>query len=390
MERPQDMYKLLRERYSSDEMKSLFSEDFKFSTWRELWVALARAEKKVGLKITDCQIADMVLQQHNIDYDIVRLIGRRVKNELKAHVYAYGLQCPGASGIIHLGATETYLQVNTDILNIRSGLKLIRKKMIETIKSCSDFSEKNRNNPISCYGSTIGKLATLWIQEFMENLNDLEFFQNSLKMLGCAYQEIFHPLLEGDEMQVKELNSYIAEEFGFSGVYPILEAYPHNLYVKVMTLLGQIAVSADRMASNICRLKEANEVQELFKPTIESSTVSCQRSDLIGYFAKHAKTLAGEVVSIQEPWIERNWDNSADRRIYISEGFLAIDSVLNLCQSVADDLVVNVNTKVIESVEDEMRSSLIRRDAKQVLEYLRREVYPVLRKSSLAHINSNG
>lgn len=358
-------------RYASDEMKHLFSADVKFSTWRMLWVALAKAEQKLGLDITDKQIGKMKLHVNDINYDVANAREKEVRHDVMAHVYAYGQQCPDAAGIIHLGATSCYVTDNTDILLISRGLEYIKKKLVGTIKLLADFSEEYKDQPTLGYThyqpaslTTVGKRATLWLQNFMENLEELEFVQSKIKMLGCrgatGTSETFMELFDGDEEKVKKLDSYISEEFGFYKVYPVSgQTYPRNLDIRVLNILCAIAVSAHKMAKDIRLLQHDKELEEPFgKKQIGSSAMAYKRnpmrSERICSLARYVENLVGNAIATAEDqWLERTLDDSANRRISIPEGFLATDAILILCSNVTDGLVVN--TKVIEKrMRDEL------------------------------------
>lgn len=358
-------------RYASDEMKHLFSADVKFSTWRMLWVALAKAEQKLGLDITDKQIGQMKLHIYDINYDVANAREKEVRHDVMAHVYAYGRQCPAAAGIIHLGATSCYVTDNTDILLISRGLEYIKKKLVGTIKLLADFAEEYKDQPTLGYThyqpaslTTVGKRATLWLQNFMENLEELEFVQSKIKMLGCrgatGTSETFMELFDGDEEKVKKLDSYISEEFGFYKVYPVSgQTYPRNLDIRVLNILCAIAVSAHKMAKDIRLLQHDKELEEPFgKKQIGSSAMAYKRnpmrSERICSLARYVENLVGNAIATAEDqWLERTLDDSANRRISIPEGFLATDAILILCSNVTDGLVVN--TKVIEKrMRDEL------------------------------------
>ena len=351
-------------RYASEEMKHLFSSDVKFSTWRMLWVALAKAEQKLGLDITDKQIGELKVHVKDINYDVAEAREKKVRHDVMAHVYAYGQQCPNAAGIIHLGATSCYVTDNTDILLICKGLEYVKKKLLGVIKLLADFADEYKSQPTLGYThyqaaalTTVGKRATLWLQNFVENLEELEFVQSKLKMLGCrgatGTSETFMKLFNGDEKKVKELDRLISEEFGFEKVYPVSgQTYPRNLDVRVLNLLAEIAVSAHKMAKDIRLLQHDKEIEEPFeKNQIGSSAMAYKRnpmrSERICSLARYVENLAGNAISTAEDqWLERTLDDSANRRLSIPEGFLATDAILILCANVTDGLVVN--SKVIE------------------------------------------
>ena len=365
-------------RYASEEMKHLFSSDVKFSTWRMLWVALAKAEQKLGLDITDKQIGELKVHVKDINYDVAEAREKKVRHDVMAHVYAYGQQCPNAAGIIHLGATSCYVTDNTDILLICKGLEYVKKKLLGVIKLLADFADEYKSQPTLGYThyqaaalTTVGKRATLWLQNFVENLEELEFVQSKLKMLGCrgatGTSETFMKLFNGDEKKVKELDRLISEEFGFEKVYPVSgQTYPRNLDVRVLNLLAEIAVSAHKMAKDIRLLQHDKEIEEPFeKNQIGSSAMAYKRnpmrSERICSLARYVENLAGNAISTAEDqWLERTLDDSANRRMSIPEGFLATDAILILCANVTDGLVVN--SKVIEKRIYEELSFMVTED----------------------------
>ncbi len=365
-------------RYASEEMKHLFSSDVKFSTWRMLWVALAKAEQKLGLDITDKQIGELKVHVKDINYDVAEAREKKVRHDVMAHVYAYGQQCPNAAGIIHLGATSCYVTDNTDILLICKGLEYVKKKLLGVIKLLADFADEYKSQPTLGYThyqaaalTTVGKRATLWLQNFVENLEELEFVQSKLKMLGCrgatGTSETFMKLFNGDEKKVKELDRLISEEFGFEKVYPVSgQTYPRNLDVRVLNLLAEIAVSAHKMAKDIRLLQHDKEIEEPFeKNQIGSSAMAYKRnpmrSERICSLARYVENLAGNAISTAEDqWLERTLDDSANRRLSIPEGFLATDAILILCANVTDGLVVN--SKVIEKRIYEELSFMVTED----------------------------
>lgn len=351
-------------RYASYEMKHLFSADVKFSTWRKLWVALASAEQELGLDITDEQIKELESHVNDVNFEVAKEREKVVRHDVMAHVYAYGQQCPKAAGIIHLGATSCYVTDNTDILLIDDGLEFIKKKLIGEIDLLADFAEKYKSLPCLGYThyqpaslTTVGKRATLWLQNFAENLEELDFVQSNLKMLGCrgatGTSETFMKLFNGDEEKISELDKLIARRFGFREVYPVSgQTYPRNLDVRVLNLLAEIAVSAHKMAKDIRLLQHDKEIEEPFEKTqIGSSAMAYKRnpmrSERICSLARYVENLPGNAMSTAEDqWLERTLDDSANRRLSIPEAFLATDAILILCANVTNGLVVN--EKVIE------------------------------------------
>ena len=346
-------------RYASKEMKHLFSDDVKFSYWRKLWVALAEAEQATGLvDISDEQIDEMRAHIYDINYDVAEAREKEVRHDVMAHVYAYGEQCPKAKGIIHLGATSCYVTDNTDILIYTDALCLVRKRLLGVIKLLADFANKYMDMPCLGYTHyqpaspvTVGKRTTLWIQNFMENLDDLEYRLGAMKMLGCrgatGTQETFMELMGGDFVAANSVEEYIADQFDFY-VYPVSgQTYPRNLDEKILHLLSEIATSAYKMANDIRLMQHDKEVEEPFgKNQIGSSAMAYKRNPMrcerICSLARHVQTLsmdATQTASVQ--WLERTLDDSANRRICMPEAFLGIDAILIICGNVADGLVVN-------------------------------------------------
>lgn len=375
-------------RYTSPEMNQLFSDDTKFSTWRELWVALAKAEQKLGLDITDEQIAELERYIDIIDYDVANAREREVRHDVMAHVYAYGQQAKSAAGIIHLGATSCYVTDNTDIIIMRDALQLIRGKLLGIIKLLADFADEYKDMPTLGYThyqpatpTTVGKRACLWLQNFVNNLEELDFVTSQLKMLGCrgatGSSETFMKLFDGDEEKCKQLDELIAEEFGFLDytgkyrlkavekpelgltycehddiyhikVFPVSgQTYPRNLDYQVLNVLAAIAASAHKMAQDIRLLQHDKELEEPFeKSQIGSSAMAYKRnpmrSERICSLARYLSGLpimAWETAATQ--MLERSLDDSAGRRIYIADAFRAADAILILCSNVTDGIVVN-------------------------------------------------
>lgn len=351
-------------RYSSYEMQHLWSPDVKFSTWRKLWIALARAEHELGLPISVEQIAELEEHVYDINYDVAKEREKKVRHDVMSHVYAYGVQCPEAKGIIHLGATSCYVTDNTDILLIRDSLELVKKKLLGVIKLLADTANKHKEIPIlgrthfqPAALVTVGRREAMWLQNFMEDLEQLEFVKSTLKMLGCrgatGSQSTYVELFEGDMEKVKELEKLIVKQFDFNKVFPISgQTYPRNLDVRVLQCLQNIAVSAEKMAKDIRLLQGLKEMEEPFeKNQIGSSAMAYKRnpmrSERICSLARYVKT--GEMNAVEtasDQWLERTLDDSANRRISIPEAFMAVDGILKLCANVVDGLVVY--EKVIE------------------------------------------
>lgn len=360
-----DIYQTpLNGRYASNEMKRLFSDDVKFSTWRRLWVALAEAEQELVLDISDEQIAELKEHIYDINYDVVHAREQKVRHDVMANVYAYGVQCPKAAGIIHLGATSCFVTDNTDILNISEGLRIIKKRLLGTIKLLADFSDQYKDVPTLGYTHgqpaspvTVGKRATLWLQNFMENLDELEFVLANMKMLGCrgatGTQETFMKLFDGDEEKVKAIDKIIAGKFGFTKVYPVSgQTYPRSLDIRVLNCLSSIAVSAYKMSQDIRILQHDKEIEEPFeKNQIGSSAMAYKRNPMrtericsLARYVQSEAANATNTASVQ--WLERTLDDSANRRMSIPESFLATDAVLIICANVTNGLVVY--NKIIE------------------------------------------
>jgi adenylosuccinate lyase len=322
-------------------------------------VALAEAEQTLGLDISDEQIAEMKEHITDINYDVARAREKEVRHDVMSHVYAYGVQCPKAAGIIHLGATSCFVTDNTDILNINEGLSIIKKRLVGVIKLLADFSDQYKDMPTLGYTHgqpaspvTVGRRSAMWLQNFMENLDELEFVQENLKMLGCrgatGTQETFMKLFDGDEEKVKAVDAMVAEKFGFDKVYPISgQTYPRNLDVRVLNCLSAIAVSAYKMAEDIRILQHDKEMEEPFeKKQIGSSAMAYKRnpmrSERICSLARYVQNEAPNAVNTANTqWLERTLDDSANRRMSIPESFLAIDGVLIICANVTNGLVVN-------------------------------------------------
>jgi len=367
-------------RYTSSEMNQLFSDDTKFSTWRELWVALAKAEKELDLEITDEQIKEMEKYVHDINYDVANAREKEVRHDVMAHVYAFGQQAKSAAGIIHLGATSCFVTDNTDIILIRDAFQIIRGKLLGVIKLLADFAGETRDIPTLGYThyqpatpTTVGKRATLWLQNFVENLEELDFVVSNMKMLGCrgatGSSETFMKLFDGSERKCVELDFLIAREFGFTrsvsttgtdgidgrwhekiftDVYSVSgQTYPRNFDYRVLNVLAAIGASAYKMAQDIRLLQHDKELEEPFsKKQIGSSAMAYKRnpmrSERICSLARYLGGLpmmAWETAATQ--MLERSLDDSAGRRIYIPDAFRAADAILILCSNVVDGLVLN-------------------------------------------------
>ncbi len=354
----------LSSRYASKEMQYLFSPNKKFRTWRKLWIALAETEKALGLNITQEQIDEMKAHQDDINYDDARERERLVRHDVMSHVYAYGLQCPKAKGIIHLGATSCYVGDNTDIIIMRDALELVRRKVINVISCLASFAKEYKDLPTLAFThfqpaqpTTVGKRATLWINEFMIDLEDIEYVAGSLKLLGSkgttGTQASFLDLFDGDEEKVRRLDPMIAEKMGFKECYPVSgQTYSRKVDARVMNVIAQVAASAHKMSNDIRLLQHLKEIEEPFeKKQIGSSAMAYKRnpmrSERIASLARYVMVDAmNPTITSSVQWFERTLDDSANRRLSIAEGFLAIDGILDLCINVTDGL--KVYPKVID------------------------------------------
>lgn len=355
----------LSERYPSKEMKYLFSPEKKFSTWRRLWIALAEAEKELGLDITDEQIEEMKAHITDINYDEAKEREKIVRHDVMSHVYAYGLQCPKAKGIIHLGATSCYVGDNTDVIIMKEGLELIRGKLINVIANLAGFAEEYKDLPTlgfthfqAAQPTTVGKRATLWINELMMDLEDLDHIISKIKLLGSkgttGTQATFLELFDGDYSKVEKIDGLIAEKMGFEDCYPVSgQTYSRKLDSRVLNVLSGIAQSAHKFSNDIRLLQHLKEVEEPFeKNQIGSSAMAYKRnpmrSERIASLANYVMSDAmNPQITAATQWFERTLDDSANKRISVSEAFLATDSILELYMNVSSGLVVY--PKVIES-----------------------------------------
>ena len=354
----------LSERYASKEMQYIFSPDMKFRTWRRLWIALAETEKELGLNITQEQIDELKAHKDDINYDVAKERERQVRHDVMSHVYAYGVQCPEAKGIIHLGATSCYVGDNTDIIVMAEALKLVQKKLVNVIAELSKFADKYKEQPTLAFThfqpaqpTTVGKRATLWTQEFLMDLEDLEYVMGTLKLLGSkgttGTQASFLELFEGDQETIDKIDPMIAEKMGFKNCYPVSgQTYSRKVDTRVLNILAGIAASAHKMSNDIRLLQHLKEVEEPFeKSQIGSSAMAYKRnpmrSERIASLSRYVMVDAlNPAITSATQWFERTLDDSANKRLSIPEGFLAIDGILDLCLNVVDGLVVY--PKVIE------------------------------------------
>ena len=354
----------LSERYASKEMQYIFSPDKKFRTWRKLWIALAETEKELGLNITQEQIDELKAHAEDINYDVAKERERQVRHDVMSHVYAYGVQCPKAKGIIHLGATSCYVGDNTDIIVMTEALKLVRKKLVNVIAELSAFADKYKEQPTLAFThfqpaqpTTVGKRATLWTQEFLLDLEDLEYVLGTMKLLGSkgttGTQASFLELFDGDQETIDKIDPMIAEKMGFKECYPVSgQTYSRKVDTRVANILAGIAASAHKMSNDIRLLQHLKEVEEPFeKSQIGSSAMAYKRnpmrSERIASLSRYVMVDAlNPAITSATQWFERTLDDSANKRLSIPEGFLAIDGILDLCLNVVDGLVVY--PKVIE------------------------------------------
>ena len=354
----------LSERYASREMQYIFSPDMKFRTWRKLWIALAETEKELGLNITQEQIDELKSHADDINYEVAKERERQVRHDVMSHVYAYGVQCPKAKGIIHLGATSCYVGDNTDIIVMTEALKLVQKKLINVIAELSKFADKYKAQPTLAFThfqpaqpTTVGKRATLWTQEFLLDLEDLEYVISTMKLLGSkgttGTQASFLELFDGDQETIDKIDPMIAEKMGFKECYPVSgQTYSRKVDARVLNVLAGIAASAHKMSNDIRLLQHLKEVEEPFeKSQIGSSAMAYKRnpmrSERIASLSRFVMVDAlNPAITSATQWFERTLDDSANKRLSIPEGFLAIDGILDLCLNVVDGLVVY--PKVIE------------------------------------------
>ena len=360
----------LSERYASKEMQYIFSQDMKFTTWRKLWIALAETEMELGLSqdgkpvITQEQIDELKAHVDDINYDVAKEREKLVRHDVMSHVYAYGQQCPKAAGIIHLGATSCYVGDNTDIIIMNEALKLVHKKLISVIAELANSADKYKNQPTLAFThfqpaqpTTVGKRATLWLNEFMLDLEDLEYVQGTLKLLGSkgttGTQASFLELFDGDNETIDKIDPMIAKKMGFKECYPVSgQTYSRKVDTRVVNVLAGIAASATKMSNDIRLLQHLKEVEEPFeKNQIGSSAMAYKRnpmrSERIASLSRYVLAdVMNPAITSATQWFERTLDDSANKRLSIPEGFLAIDGILDLCLNVVDGLVVY--PKVIE------------------------------------------
>ena len=379
----------LSERYASKEMQYIFSPDMKFRTWRKLWIALAETEMELGLSrngvpvITQEQIDELKSHAEDINYDVAKAREKEVRHDVMSHVYAYGQQCPKASGIIHLGATSCYVGDNTDIIVMTEALKLVKKKLVNVIAELAKFAKQYKNLPTLAFThfqpaqpTTVGKRATLWTQEFCLDLEDLDYVLSTMKLLGSkgttGTQASFLELFDGDQETIDKIDPMIAKKMGFDKCYPVSgQTYSRKVDTRVCNVLAGIAASAHKMSNDIRLLQHLKEVEEPFeKSQIGSSAMAYKRnpmrSERIASLSRYVMIDAlNPAITSATQWFERTLDDSANKRLSIPEAFLAVDGILDLCLNVVDGLVVydKVITKRLMSELPFMATENIMMDA---------------------------
>jgi adenylosuccinate lyase len=354
----------LSSRYASDYMLELFSAQKRIETWRRLWIALARAEHELGLPVTKEQVEELEAHVTDIDFEVAAAREKEVRHDVMAHVYAYGKVAPSAAGIIHLGATSCYVTDNADVILYRDGLKYLRNELLGVIANLADFAEKYKSLPTLGYTHyqpaqlvTVGKRAALWMQDFMSDLEELDFVIGSMKMLGCrgttGTEASFMDLFEGDREKILEMNRKICAEFDFTEIFDVAgQTYPRKLDSRILNCLSSIAQSAYRMANDIRLLQHDRQLEEPFeKNQIGSSAMAYKRnpmrSERICSLSRYLMADAANApMTASVQWLERTLDDSANRRISMPEGFLCADAILRLAQNVTSGIVVN--EKIVE------------------------------------------
>ncbi len=348
----------LSERYASKEMKFIFSPDMKFRTWRRLWIALAETEQELGLDITDEQIAELKAAKDDINYEVAKKREKEVRHDVMSHVYAYGLQCPSAKGIIHLGATSCYVGDNTDVIIMREALYVVRRKLINVIAQLAKFAAEYKDMPTLGFThyqpaqpTTVGKRATLWLNDLVMDLNDVDYMISQMKMLGSkgttGTQASFLELFDGDHAKCREADRRIAAKMGFDECFPVSgQTYSRKLDTRVLNVLGGIAQSATKFSNDIRLLQHMKEIEEPFeKNQIGSSAMAYKRnpmrSERIASLSRYVMVdVLNPAITAATQWFERTLDDSANKRLSVPEAFLAIDGILDLYLNVADGLKV--------------------------------------------------
>lgn len=354
----------LSERYASREMQFIFSPDMKFRTWRKLWIALAETERELGLDITQEQIDELKAHQDDINYEVAKEREKIVRHDVMSHVYAYGVQCPKAKPIIHLGATSCYVGDNTDIIVMTEALRLVKKKLVNVIAQLADFAQQYKELPTLAFThfqpaqpTTVGKRATLWAQEFLMDLQDLDYVLSTMKLLGSkgttGTQASFLELFDGDQEKIDRIDPMIAQKMGFESCVAVSgQTYSRKTDTRVLNVLAGIAASAHKMSNDIRLLQHLKEVEEPFEKTqIGSSAMAYKRnpmrSERIASLSRYVICDAlNPAITSSCQWFERTLDDSANKRLSVPEAFLAVDGILDLCLNVTDGL--KVYPKVIE------------------------------------------
>lgn len=351
----------LAQRYASKEMQYIFSPDKKFKTWRKLWIALAESEKELGLDITQEQIDELIAHQDEINYEVAKKREAEVRHDVMSHVYAYGVQCPNAKGIIHLGATSCYVGDNTDLIVMHEALEVVRKKIINVIARLSAFSLQNKELPTLAFThfqpaqpTTLGKRATLWMNDLMLDLEEIDFLLANKKLLGCkgttGTQASFMELFNQDTDKVKEIDKRIAQKMGYDACYPVSgQTYSRKIDSRIVNVLSSIAQSAHKFSNDIRLLQHLKEVEEPFeKHQIGSSAMAYKRnpmrSERIASLANYViSDTLNPAITAATQWFERTLDDSANKRIAIPEAFLAVDGILDLYLNISENMVVYPN-----------------------------------------------
>ena len=392
----------LGSRYASEYMLELFSNEHRSIIWRKLWISLAKAEKKLGLDITDEQIKELEDNVSNIDYDAVKAREKEVRHDVMAHVYAYGLVAPKAAGIIHLGATSCYVTDNSDLVIYRDALKYVRKELVNVLNNLYKFADEYKGLPTLGYTHyqpaqlvTVGKRATLWAQDFLSDLNDLDYLIDSMYFFGCrgttGTEASFMDLFDNDEVKIDEMNKMIASDFGFDSIVAVSgQTYPRKMDMRILNVLSGIGQSAYRMANDIRLLQHEHLLEEPFeKNQIGSSAMAYKRNPMrsericsLSRYLMNDSLNATQTAAVQ--WLERTLDDSAVRRISMPEGFLCTDAILRLCSNVTNGLVVN--KKIIEKTLNEYMPFIATENI--MMEAVkkgknRQEVHEVIRQASI-------
>ena len=399
-------------RYASKEMQRIFSEQHKFSTWRRLWIALAESEQALGLNITDEQLDELRAHVEDINFEVAEAREKIVRHDVMSHVFAYGEQCPKAKGIIHLGATSCFVGDNTDLIIMREGLQLLRGKLVTVVKNLAGFAEKYAALPTLAFThfqpaqpTTVGKRATLWLQDVLSDIADLDYVAGSLKLLGSkgttGTQASFLELFNGDHEKCRKIDAMIAEKLGFGGCYAVSgQTYSRKIDSRILNVLSGIAQTATKFSNDIRLLQHLKEVEEPFEKTqIGSSAMAYKRnpmrSERIASIARFVICDAlNPAITAATQWFERTLDDSANKRIAMAEGFLAVDGILDLFANVSNGLVVypKVIAKRLASELPFMASENIMMDAVKAGGD-RQELHEVIRsnaQAAAAHVKMDG